>query len=107
MLDLISALPAGGDVSDADVKAAIVELAGLVGAGSGVGAAFATNVGDGSSTSIAITHNLGTRDVLVEVYDRTTNDTVIANVVRTSTSVVTLGFQSAPALNALRVLVRT
>lgn len=67
---------------------------------------FASNVGDGSSTSIAVTHGLGTLDVQVQVYEVATGATVECDVVRNSTSQVTLGFSSAPASNSLRVLVQ-
>jgi hypothetical protein len=66
---------------------------------------FATSIGDGSATSYAVTHNLGTKDVIVQLYDVSSNDTVYADVVRTSTTVVTVTFASAPALNDIRVLV--
>ena len=66
---------------------------------------YATNVGNGALTSITVTHNLGTRDVVVDVYDAATFDTVLCDVVRTSTTVVTLGFAVAPASNAYRVVV--
>jgi len=66
---------------------------------------FAANIGDGSATSVAITHNLGTRDVIVQIYDNSSYDTVIADVVRTSTSVVTIGFAAAPTTNDIRVLI--
>lgn len=62
-------------------------------------------IGTGASTSIACAHNLGTRDVQVEVYDMATYDTVECDVVRTDTNTVTLGFASAPATNALRAVV--
>ena len=62
-------------------------------------------IGDGSATSFAVTHNRSTTDVTVEVYDATTNDTVIANVNRNSTSQVTVSFASAPATNAYKVVV--
>ena len=62
-------------------------------------------IGDGSATSFAITHSRGTTDVTVEVYDASTNDTVIANVNRNSTSQVTVSFASAPATNAYKVVV--
>ena len=69
---------------------------------------YAANVGDGSATSIAVTHNLGTRDVDVGVYRNSGNyDTVVVEVQRTSTNVVTLIFDSAPAANAYRVKVST
>jgi hypothetical protein len=66
---------------------------------------FAANIGDGSATSVAITHNLGTRDVIVQIYDNSSYDTVIADVVRTSTSVVTISFAAAPTSNDIRVLI--
>jgi len=66
---------------------------------------YAANIGNGSLTSIAVTHSLGTRDVIVQIYDNSTYDTVFADVVRTSTSVVTISFTSAPTTNAYRVLV--
>lgn len=66
---------------------------------------FAANIGNGSATSVAVTHNLGTRDVIVQIYDNSSYDTVIADVVRTSTNVVTIGFAAAPTTNDIRVLI--
>lgn len=62
-------------------------------------------IGDGSSTSIACTHSLGTRDVTVTVYDATTYAQVITDVVMTSTSVVTVTFAVAPTTNSYRVVI--
>lgn len=56
------------------------------------------------SASGDVTHNLGTKDVIVQLYDIVTNETVFADVVRTSTSAVKVTFGNAPA-NAIRVLV--
>jgi hypothetical protein len=56
------------------------------------------------SASGGVTHNLGTKDVIVQLYDIVTNETVFADVVRTSTSAVTVTFGNAPT-NAIRVLV--
>jgi hypothetical protein len=66
---------------------------------------YATSIGDGSATSYAVTHNLGSQDVIVQLYDASSLDTVFADVVRTSTSVVTIDFNSAPTANDIRVLV--
>lgn len=66
---------------------------------------YSTNVGNSASTQFTITHNLGTRDVLVQVYDNATYETVEVDVVRTSTSVVTITFATAPSSNAYRVVV--
>lgn len=66
---------------------------------------FAQNVGNGSSTSIAVSHNLGTRDVTVSVYDSATYAEVLPDIVHTDTNTVTLVFAVAPASNAYRVTV--
>lgn len=70
------------------------------------GTGAVANVGDGTNTSYAITHSLGTRDVIVQMYDNTTYDTVYVDTVRTDANTVTLTFASAPALNAYRVLIQ-
>jgi hypothetical protein len=66
---------------------------------------FTATVGDGSLTQIPVTHNLGSRTVVVNVYDSATYDTVECDVVRTSTTVVTLGFTVAPASGAYTVVI--
>jgi trimeric autotransporter adhesin len=63
------------------------------------------SVGNGANTSFAITHSLGTRDVVVNVYDNSTYDTVETDVVRTDSNTVTVSFATAPASNAYRVVV--
>ena len=57
-------------------------------------------IGDGSATAFVITHNMGTRDVVIQVYDAASYDTVIADVVRTSTDTATVTFSTAPSSNA-------
>ncbi|MDB0027182.1 hypothetical protein N9D80_01340 [Flavobacteriales bacterium] len=59
----------------------------------------------GGSTSVAITHPLNTRDVNVQLYDKTTFETVYADVVRTSGTVVTFNFRTAPAAAAYRCVI--
>jgi hypothetical protein len=66
---------------------------------------FTSTVGNGSLTQIPVTHNLGSRTVVVNVYDSATYDTVECDVVRTSTTVVTLGFTQAPASGAYTVVI--
>ena len=66
---------------------------------------YSTTVGNGALTQIPVTHNLGVREVVVNVYDSATYDTVECDVVRTSTSVVTLGFTVAPASGAYTVVI--
>ncbi len=67
---------------------------------------FATSIGDGTNTSYTVTHNLGSLDVIVQLYDVSSNDTVIADIVRTSTNVVTVSFSAAPTTNDIRVLIQ-
>lgn len=67
---------------------------------------FASNIGNAAATSFAVTHSLGTVDVIVAVKDTTTLETVIADVVITDANTVTVSFASAPALNAYRVIVK-
>ena len=66
---------------------------------------FSGTIGNGVLTQIPVTHNLGARDVSVQVYDSNTYETVECDVVRTSTSVVTLGFTVAPAAGAYTVVI--
>jgi len=63
------------------------------------------SVGNGTNTSFAVTHNLGTRDVQVQIYDNASYDTVEADVVRTDANTVTVSFTVAPANDAYRVVV--
>lgn len=66
---------------------------------------YVADVGNGSATSIVVTHNLSTRDVQVEVWDNTAYETVLCDVQRTNTNSVTLGFSVAPTSNQLRVFI--
>lgn len=86
----------GYDSADFSVSSGFVSLATKT---------FKADIGDGSNTSYTVTHNLNTRDVIVQLYDSSSYDTVIADVVRTSTAAVTVSFSTAPATNDIRVLV--
>lgn len=67
---------------------------------------YAANVGDGTNTSYTITHSLGTRDVIVSVYDNSSPYAeVICDVQHSTTSTVTLLFSVAPTSNQYRVVV--
>lgn len=65
---------------------------------------FAQNLGSG--TSIAVTHNLNTLDVLVQVYQISTGESIECDVVRNSVNQVTLGFATAVTADAYRVVVQ-
>lgn len=66
---------------------------------------YAANVGDGTSTSIAVTHNLGTLDVTAQLVQVSTGETVETDTVRTSTNAVTFTFAAAPASGAYRAII--
>jgi hypothetical protein len=65
----------------------------------------AANVGNGTATSYAVQHNLGSRDVQVQVFDNASYDTIECDVVRTDTNTVTVSFTTAPSSDAFRVVV--
>lgn len=66
---------------------------------------YAASIGDGSTTSIAVTHSLGTKDVIVGLRLNSDDSHIFADVVSTSTSQVTVTFATAPASNAVRIVV--
>lgn len=82
----------------------------IVGGGGGggttpTGGRYAATIGNGSLSTIVVTHNLGTREVEISVYDATTYEEVNCDKFRTTTNAVTLTFASPPATNSLIALV--
>ena len=92
---------------------------GRVAAGTGISVGYSsgvatvtntdTNTSNTYATTItatgAVTHGLTTKDVIVQLYDIVTNETVYADVERNSTSQVTITFATTPT-NSVRVLVQ-
>lgn len=66
---------------------------------------YAANIGDGSTTSFAITHSLNTLDVTVGVYALSGGAEVECDVVHTSANIVTLTFATAPTAAQYRIVV--
>ena len=66
---------------------------------------YKTSIGNGSTLAYTVTHNLGSLDVIVQLYDNSTYDTVYADVVRTNTNQITVTFANAPSSSDIRVLV--
>jgi hypothetical protein len=67
---------------------------------------YAANIGNGSATSYAVSHGLGTTDVNVMLKDNSTLAQVFADVVITDANTVTVSFAVAPASNAYRVIIK-
>lgn len=66
-------------------------------------AKYSTKVGDGSTTSIIVTHNLNTKDVVVKVYEG--DEEVLADVETTTENTVTITFATAPTTDQYRVVI--
>ena len=62
---------------------------------------YATTIAD----TATITHNFNTRDVIIQLYDTVTYETVYADVDRISTTQATITFATTPT-NSIRVLVK-
>lgn len=64
---------------------------------------YPTLIGDGSATSFTVTHNLGSRDVIVSLYRNSGSyDEVIADVQHTTTNTCTVTFAVAPSSNQFK-----
>lgn len=70
----------------------------------GTPAKYKAYVPSGSTTAV-ITHSLNTTDVMVEVYEVESGNTVYCDVTRYSVDVVNLGFSTAPTNQQYRVVV--
>ncbi len=67
---------------------------------------YSADIGDGSSTAITITHNFSTKDVQVNIYDKSSPyATLYADIERPTTNTVTLRFAVAPTSNQYRAVV--
>lgn len=113
---------AGLRIGSAAAGAGLVEASGVLAVGAGTGISVAADavavdtsvvtrhasasIGNGSSTSIAVTHNLGTKDVSVTMRRNSDDVRVETDWVATDTNNVTLTFVTAPTSNEFRVTVQ-
>jgi len=74
-------------------------------AGTATVSAQATSFSTTISATATITHNLGTRDVIIQLYDTVTYETVYSDNVRTTVNTATITFASTPT-NPIRVVVQ-
>lgn len=108
-----TSVTAGNGISISGGAITAVPTTGITVTGSGIGLdtsvavrKFAANIGDGSTTAITVTHNLGTRDCQVTVYDATGFDEITCDVNHATTNTVTVTFAVAPTTNQYRVVVQ-
>lgn len=86
------------DSSDASTKGYVDTLVS--------GRNYSTRIGNGSDTVFTVTHNLGSKEVLVQLYSESSGATVDAAVVRTTNNAVQITFDGiTPASNEFRVLI--
>jgi hypothetical protein len=102
---VVSAIDSRLTTAESDIDALESDVSAIASASASWTTKASADVGNGAATSFAVNHNLGTRDVIVNVYDNATYDTVEVDVVRTDANNVTVSFASAPASNAYRVVI--
>jgi len=66
---------------------------------------YSTNIGSGNSNTATVTHNLNTKQVIAQVYDNSTFETVDARVVRNSDNSIQINFSTIIPPNAYTVVV--
>jgi len=87
-----------------DVQAALDKLATMI--GGGTSAKYSSPVGNGSAFFYVINHNLGTRNVLVQLYQNTGPYAQIeCDIERTDNNNVTLRFATPPTTNQFNVVI--
>lgn len=67
---------------------------------------YAAVIGDGTQTSIAVTHDLNTTDVSIDVFEVATGLEVYTKTNRTNANTVTFTFAKAPTNGQYRVVIR-
>lgn len=73
--------------------------------GSGTLSKYSATIGDGANTTFTVTHSLGTRDVVVEVYETGYYETVYAAVRRATLNSIEVTFATPPDSSSRRVVV--
>jgi len=87
----------GYDSADFSVSSGFVSLATKT---------YKALIGNGTLTTIPVIHGLNSQDLIIQLFDASTNETVYADVVRTSASQVDVSFSVAPASNSIKILIQ-
>lgn len=67
---------------------------------------FTANVGNNINTSFVLSHGLDTKNVIVAVYNNSTEEEVITDIATTTVNSVTVSFAIAPTTNKYRVVIK-
>jgi len=73
--------------------------------GLGTVSKYSATIGDGTNTTFTVTHGLGTRDVIVEIYETDYYETVYAAVKRVNLNSIEVTFSTPPSSSSRRVVV--
>lgn len=96
-----------GSTFDVGAGTGITVAADTVGIDTAVVTRKATGlIGNGAATSIAFVHNFGNQNVMVDTYDASGNTRRLDDVTLTDANTVTVTFATAPATNAIRIVVQ-
>ena len=88
------------------VSGSVIANGVTLGAGGGAGSLYTQILGDGSTNTFVITHNLGTRDVFVSFRENGDNyESLNAAWEATTNNSITVNFGTPPTLNSVKVLV--
>lgn len=66
---------------------------------------YSADIGNGSATSITVTHNFGSKDVITQVRQNSDDAVVDCDIDNNTTNTVVLDFAVAPTSNQYRVVV--
>jgi hypothetical protein len=77
----------------------------LTAGGGGGGSSYMTDIGNGAATAFTVTHNLGTRDVLVQLCRNADNFLVTTHVDFPTVNTLNVEFSYAPSASEFRVIV--
>lgn len=66
---------------------------------------YTGSIGNGTDTTIDVSHNLATTDVIVQIFDISSGATVFTDNIRTDVNTVQFVFAEAPTSNQYRVLI--
>lgn len=95
-------------MSDADIaipSTQITDFCTAVQSCVGTNLNFSANIGDGTTNPITVTHSLNTKDVIVQLFDIATGDTVYCDVQRDSLTTVVISTTTALANASTRILI--
>lgn len=69
---------------------------------------YSTDIGNGINTSFTVNHNLGTKLIIVSLYDTFTGEEVVADIINNDmmSNSITINFATAPLSSSIRVVIK-